>query len=181
MHCDSCIRNPPPWDKGRAVLMYQDRARDFVLSLKYGDRQDGFVPAATWMARSASPMLRAGQVVIPVPLHWKRMLKRRYNQANQLAKPLARLLGLDFEPLALRRHIATQMLDGKTREERFEALENAIEVTKHGARVLPGRPVLIVDDVMTSGATLSACARACLAAGASQVSVIALARVGNPP
>ncbi|WP_375259059.1 ComF family protein [Citreimonas sp.] len=177
--CDDCLSVPRPWEQGRAALVYRDTARRLVLALKHGDRHDIARPAAEWMARQTRPVVTEGMIAVPVPLHLRRMLKRRYNQSALLGQALAGHLGLDWCADALVRAQATPSLDGKSKEERFALLAGRIAVNPRRADRIAGRPVLIVDDVMTSGATLGAAAEACLAAGASRVCVTVLARVGK--
>ena len=178
-HCDDCLTIARPWAQGRAALLYKDAARRMVLALKHGDRQDIARPAARWMARTTRPILRDDMLVVPVPLHLWRHLSRRYNQSALLAEHLAHELALDWCPDALQRTEHTRPLDGKTRNERFEVLSGVITVPALRADLVAERPVLLVDDVMTSGATLAAAAEACLAAGATEVCVSVLARVAK--
>lgn len=176
-HCDECLQHPRPWAQGRAALVYQGRARKLVMALKHGDRHDVARPAARWMARVTRPVVVPNMLVLPVPLHLTRHIKRRYNQSALLARQVAAVLGLDFDPDALRRIRATPSLDGKGRDERYGILRDVI-AARAPARIA-GRPVLIVDDVMTSGATLSAATAACLDAGATRVCVSVLACVAR--
>lgn len=177
--CDECLVTPRPWQEGRAALLYRDNGRKLVLMLKHGDRHDIAGPAGQWMARQARPMLREGMIAVPIPLHLRRHLRRRYNQSALLAMSLAEALGIDWSPNALTRDRHTPALEGKGREERFATLDAAIRVAPEHRELIRGRPVLLVDDVMTSGATLSAATEACLAAGASEVCVSVLARVAK--
>lgn len=179
VHCDDCLTIARPWTQGRAAMLYKDNGRQIVLSLKHGDRLDLARPAARWLAKVAEPMLLPGTLVAPVPLHWRRLLMRRFNQSALLSKGLARLAGLDHCPDLLQRRHATPSQEGRSRDERFANLAGTLAVhSRHGGRV-KDRPVLLVDDVMTSGATLAAAAEACLAAGATRVSVVVLARVAK--
>jgi ComF family protein len=179
VHCDDCLTIARPWVQGRAAMLYRDNARNLVLALKHGDRLDLARPAADWMARAARPMIRPGMMVVPIPLHWWRLFRRRYNQAAMLSAGLARQTGLDHCPDLLIRARSTGTQDGRSRDGRFANLQGALRVHPgHAARIV-GRHVLLVDDVMTSGATFSAAAEACLAAGATQVSICALARVAK--
>lgn len=178
-HCDDCLHIARPWAQGRAALVYRDRGRRMVLGLKHGDRHDIARPAAKWMARVSRGLLRKNMLAVPVPLHVKRHLRRRFNQAALLTQALAAELGCDWCPDALERAHATQPLEGKSREDRFAALHGQIGVPDRRAPLIQGRPVLIVDDVMTSGATLAAASEACLAAGATEVCVCVLARAAK--
>ncbi len=177
--CDDCLVIARPWTQGRAALLYKDNGRNLVLALKHGDRLDLARPAANWMFRAAKPMLKPGMLVAPVPLHWLRLLKRRYNQAALLSGALARLAHLEHCPdlLIRRRHTGTQ--DGRDRDGRFTNLVDAIGVHPRRAARIEGRQVLLIDDVMTAGATLAASAEACIAAGAAGISVLVLARVAK--
>ena len=177
--CDDCLRVARPWSHGRAVMLYKDNARKLVLALKHGDRLDMVRPGAEWMLKSAAPILHADMLVAPVPLHWLRLFKRRYNQSALLSKALCQLSGLQHCPDLLKRTRQTGSQEGKGRDARFANMQGAIAVHRRHAALVKGRNVLLVDDVMTSGATLAAAAEACLAAGADQVSVLVLARVAK--
>ncbi len=150
-----------------------------ILALKHGDRPELARPAARWMELAGQDLLRPGLLVAPVPLHWTRLLKRRYNQSALLAQHLARSTGLGCCPDLLVRNRRTPVLDGKTADQRADVLANAI--APHPRRVgrMKHRDILLVDDVMTSGATLAACTRVCQAAGANHIFVLALARVAK--
>lgn len=178
VQCDDCMTIARPWHRGAAAMLYRGKGRDIVLRLKHGDRTDLARPAAHWMIRVAPP-LDADTVVVPVPLHWLRRVKRRYNQSALLAKVVAETLGVTYLPDPLLRQRMTDTLDGKSRDSRFAALDGAIIPHPKRGTQLTGRSVLLVDDVMTSGATLAACAEACVTAGARQVDVLVLARVSK--
>jgi len=177
--CDDCMAIARPWERGRAALLYKGRARAMVLAFKHGDRTDLARPMARWMLRASEPVLSAGMIVVPAPIHRLRLLRRRYNQAGLLARELAGIAGLQCAPDLLLRLRHTRTLEGLTRRERFAELTDAIGVRSDKARLIAGLPVLLVDDVMTSGATLAAAADALLAAGAGRVCVSVLARVGK--
>ncbi len=160
-------------------MLYRDTGRKLVLALKHGDRQEIARPAGLWLASAVKELLRETTLIAPVPLHWQRMIKRRYNQSALLAKVLAARVDRPMCPDLLQRIKRTRSLDGLGRGEREETLENAIRVHPRRRLRLSGRPILLVDDVMTSGATLAACTRACQDAGSGPVSVVTLARVAK--
>ncbi len=179
--CDDCLTIARPWSRGRAAMTYGETARQVALALKYGDRLDLARPAAGWMHRAARPILVPGMLVAPVPLHWLRFFRRRYNQAALLAERIAKAEGLEYCPDLLVRTRSTGSQEGRDRDDRFANVEAALRPhPRRGARA-KGRHVLLVDDVMTSGATLAAGADACLAAGATEVSVLVMARVAKAP
>jgi predicted amidophosphoribosyltransferase len=179
LDCDDCMRTPRPWRRGRAALLYSGRARRIVLGLKHGDRTDTVRPAARWLARAGRDLIVPDTIIAPVPLHWTRLVKRRYNQSALLARALAREVGAAFCPDLLVRTRRTRPLDGHKYRARFDALDNAIAPHPRRRRLMAGRPVLIVDDVMTSGATLAAATDAAFAGGAADVCVLVLARVAR--
>lgn len=172
--CDDCLAMPRPWSRGRAAIGYDGAGRRLVLKLKHGDRPDLARTAVRWMIRSGQDCLD-GTTLVPVPIHWSRRIARRYNQAAELARAVAQETGLPWRPLALSRTRATPGQDHRRVGDRFANLEGAIIPAAEND--LCGRRVCLVDDVMTSGATLSACAAACHQAGAADVSVLVLARV----
>lgn len=178
-HCDECLSVARPWSRGRSALVYRENGRKLVLALKHGDRHDVVRPAALWMARVAQPLLTCNTLIAPVPLHWLRMLKRRFNQSALLAQALARETTLPVCPDLLIRPKHTRSLKGMGPEERHAMLDGAIRVHPKRRAELIGRTVLLVDDVMTSGATLSAGAQACFSAGAQDVCILTLARTAK--
>lgn len=179
VQCDDCLRVARPWARGRAAVLYKDNGRSLVLSLKHGDRLDIARPASEWMARAAAPIIVPGMIVAPVPLHWWRMLTRRYNQAALLARGVARLAGLEHCPDLLIRPRSTGTQNGLDHAGRHENMQAALRVHPRRRHRLQGRHVLVVDDVMTSGATFAAAAEALLAGGAAHVSVLSFARVAK--
>jgi predicted amidophosphoribosyltransferase len=181
VHCDDCLTLARPWRQGRAAMLYQGKARRLVLALKHGDRLDLAAPAARWLEGAAQPLIAPGRLVVPVPGHWRRTLRRRYNQAAVLATALARRTGLPLEVQALTRARPTEIQDGKSRAARFANLDGAIVPHPRHGTALDGASVLLVDDVMTSGATFAAAAEAAVRGGAAAVRTLALARVVKDP
>lgn len=167
---------PRPWGRAVAAITYTDLGRRLVLTLKHGDRPDLAMTLGRWLADAAQPVIRPGMLVVPVPLHPRRLLRRRYNQAGLLAAEVARRhrLRLCSGVLIRRRH--TPMQDHRSYAERFDNQRAAFGLHPRRRDQLEGQPVLLVDDVMASGATLMAAAEALLAAGVASVDVAVLAR-----
>ena len=174
--CDDCMTIARPWNRGRAALRYSGNGRKLSLRLKHGDRADLAVPVAKWMALSATPLITSKTVLVPVPLHWTRLVSRRYNQAAELARALASLTDTPVIPDALVRPRRTPQMRRQSREDRFSALAGSMTAHPKRAVQLRDRHVLLIDDVMTTGATFAAATEACLTAGADHVNVLALAR-----
>lgn len=160
-------------------MLYAGTGRQLILSLKHGDRTDIVQPAAKWLARVAAPLLTADTLVAPVPLHRIRLLKRRYNQAALLAQALAQEVGAAFCPDLLLRTRGLGSLEGLGALERQEKLKGAIKANSRHHAVLANAHVLLIDDVLTSGATLKAATEACIAANVKDVCVLTLARVAK--
>ena len=177
LQCDDCMQIARPWDRGRAVFLYKDVGRQLVLALKHGDRLNLCWPAAGWMANRVRDVIDPEVLIVPVPLHWSRLVKRKYNQAALLAQDMGRHLGATVLVDGLVRTHRTPSLDGRSRDSRFETLSDVIEPQAQRGQLMAGRSVLLVDDVMTSGATLAACTEAAKAAGAKEVFTVTLARV----
>ena len=177
MQCDDCMVIARPWDQGRAVFAYSGVGRRLVLALKHGDRMYLAPALASWMAKKTEKMALADPIVVPVPLHWVRLARRRYNQSALVALEIAKQCKQDVCVDALVRPKATKSLDGHSRDARFAALSGAILPNPKRIGQIAGRSVLLVDDVMTSGATLAASTEALRAAGAIKVSIVTLARV----
>lgn len=175
--CDRCLNHPPPWDRGVAATVYGGAARRAVLAFKHGDRLDLARPLAGWMAAAGRDLLADCDLIAPVPLHWRRLLARRYNQSAELARLLGRRAGRPVVADLLRRTRRTVPQEHMDFTARRTNQAGAFAVTPKRLRLVDGRAVLLVDDVLTSGATLAACSDCLLAAGAARVDVLVLARV----
>lgn len=171
------MAKPRAFARARAACLYDDASRGAILQLKHADRTDLAPMFARWISRSAWQLLEEADAIAPVPLHPSRLLGRRYNQAAEIARPLSRLAGAPYLPDALVRVRATQTQGGKSGSGRRRNVAAAFAVPPGRRRQVEGRAILLIDDVMTTGATLEGCARALMAAGAARVDVAVVARV----
>ncbi len=175
--CPACHARRPAFDRGRAACVYDDASRDLILKLKHADRTDLAGLFAHWIGRAASDVLEGADGVVPVPLHRMRMLGRRYNQAAEIARRISANTGVAYYPDALVRRRATRSQGGKSASGRRRNVSGAIMAAASWRSRIEGRRLVVVDDVLTTGATLDACARALKAAGAAQVDIAVIARV----
>jgi ComF family protein len=179
--CASCLASPPSFDIARSAMRYDDASRAAVLALKRADRLEFAHLFALSLKRAGQPLLEQADIIVPVPLHRLRLWLRRYNQSAILAQQLHRLSGKPVDPFALVRTRPTpsqgNMPSAKARRRN---VQGAFAVPKGRAATVAGRAVLLVDDVLTTGATVEACARALRRAGVTKVLVLTVARVARP-
>ncbi len=175
--CAACIARPRAWSRARAALAYDDVSRRPILDLKRSGRRDGLAVMATWMALAGADLLAQADVIVPVPLHYLRLASRGYNQSGWLARALAARTGVPVRLAALERHRATPSQAGLSPRARRRNVRGAFRVRRSHMGAIRGKRVLLVDDVLTTGATLEASARALRAAGAQDVMALVLARV----
>ncbi len=165
----------------RAIMRYDEASKQPILALKHADRLDLVPGFAQWLSRSGRELIAQADVIVPVPLHPRRLWTRRYNQASELARVLAQMNRKPFAPLALLRARRTPSQgDMASARARRRNVRGAFVVPRGRAGAFQGKTVLLVDDVLTTGATVEACARALKRAGAAKVLVLALARVVRP-
>ena len=175
--CAACLARPRRFDRARAACVYDEASRDLVLKLKHADRPELGRLFAHWLSRAGADLLADADAIAPVPLHPARLFARRYNQAAEIARPLARLARVRYLPDALARVQPTQGQGGRSAIGRKQNVATAFVAPLARRRLIEGRRILLVDDVFTTGATAEACARALLQAGAGAVDVLAVARV----
>ncbi len=177
--CAACIASQPRYGRARAVLRYDDHSRGLVLRLKHADRLEGAGAFGLWMARAGADLLAPGSLIAPVPLWRWRLFRRRYNQSALLALGIGRAVGpgISVIPDLLVRRRSTGSQAGLGRAQRARNVQGAFAVGAEHADRVRGRAVVLVDDVLTTGATLEACARPLLRAGAARVDALVLARV----
>jgi ComF family protein len=171
------IANPPAYQRARAAVRYDDVARTLVHALKYQDRTDLAPTMGRWMARAGQELLADADILVPVPLHWRRGWSRRFNQSGALARVISRESGVKVASEVLRRVRATEQQIGLSRAQRASNVQGAFKVAAERNADIASRRVVLIDDVLTSGATTDACARALLRAKATRVDVLVFARV----
>jgi ComF family protein len=175
--CAACLAKPRAFDAARAACLYDETSRDPILKLKHADRLDLAPLLARWISRAARELIADADAIAPVPLHPSRLLSRKANQSAEIARPLCRLTGVPYLPDALIRRRATDSQGGKSGTGRRRNVAGAFEVPPRRAHRVAGKRILLIDDVMTTGATAEGCARALKAAGAVRVDVAVVARV----
>ncbi|WP_349312359.1 ComF family protein [Brevundimonas subvibrioides] len=175
--CAACLASPYRFTRCRAACVYDDASRGLILKYKHGDQQQFAGLFARWLGRAAAPLIEQADAVVPVPLHPTRLLARRSNQAAEIARPLARSARLDYLPDALQRTTRTASQGGRSARGRRLNVKSAFDLSETGARRIRGRRILLVDDVLTTGATAEACATALLDGGARAVDLTVIARV----
>ncbi len=178
--CGACLAHPPRYRRARAVFAYDDRARALVLPFKHGDRTDMARAYGRWMARAGAELMADAELIAPVPLHWRRLFSRRYNQSVLLARGVSCETKTPLAPDLLLRVRWTGSQAGLKARERRSNVRQAFEVHPRWVERIRGKGVVLVDDVLTTGATVEACARALQKAGAGHVDVLTLARVVRP-
>ncbi len=178
--CGNCIRSRPSFERAISVLQYDENSRDMILAFKHGDQTDQATSFASWMVRAGQDILQNNPCLIPVPLHRKRLLKRRYNQAALLAREIANQTNLECDLINLQRIRHTDSQGTKNLKARHRNVKGAFHLTSDGVRKLTGRHVVLIDDVYTTGATLEECAKTLLPEGIQSVSALTLGRVNRP-
>ena len=174
------IADPPPYGRARAAVCFDETARVLVHALKYADRLDLAPIMGRWMANAGRELTADADLLVPVPLHWRRQWQRRFNQSALLAEVIAKASGRRVSFAALKRVKATAQQVGLARTERAANVQGAFAVRPDARIEVAGRRLVLVDDVLTSGATIEACTRALLRAGAARVDVLVFARVVAP-
>ncbi len=178
--CGGCLRRRPVFDIARAALRYDDASRRLILGFKYRDCTAGTRAFARWLGRLASQQDLEEALIMPVPLHPRRLWLRRYNQSALIAAAMGRETGIAVNLLDLVRHRDTPSQGGLNARQRFRNVRAAFSLRKRPGEIVAGRHILLIDDVMTTGATAEACARVLKRAAAASVNLLALARVVRP-
>lgn len=178
--CGGCLRSPPVFDRCRAAFRYDDNSRKIILDLKHGDRTFLAPALARLLYQAGRQLADEADIIVPVPLHRWRLLRRRFNQSALLATELGKLAGKAVLSDAILRHRATHSQGGLSRKARQRNVRGAFRLRPGMRERIAGRRILLVDDVLTTGATTGATARCLLRGGAAAVDVLTLARVVRP-
>ena len=178
--CATCTAAPPPWARARAAMLYDTASRALILPFKHADQIEIARTLAMHMHRAGAALLAGADLLVPVPLHRWRLLRRRYNQSALLAQDLSRRTGIPVSLDMLVRLKPTRFLSQMPGSARARALSGAIAVRPVRLPLVTGRRIVLIDDVLTSGATAGACTRALLDAGAANVDVLVASRVADP-
>ncbi len=180
MLCGPCLAEPKLFGRARSCLVYDDNSRPLILAFKHGDQTHLTVTFSGWLHQAAEPLLDDVDMIVPVPLHRMRLLKRRYNQAGLLGHALSQKCGKPCMPDVLLRIRNTESQGHLSRNKRQENINRAFLPNPAYSVKLKGQKILLVDDVYTTGATLNECVKVLLEAGAQRVDVLTLARVVRP-
>ncbi|MGL6187693.1 MAG: ComF family protein [Holosporales bacterium] len=178
--CLSCLSDPPPFERVFSVFIYDEASRGLLMRLKHGLELSLTPLFSQWLFEKGSPLWKQTDLLIPVPLHWTRLIKRRFNQAAILAQSLEHKTGLLYNPFLLKRSGKTVSQGNLNLNQRIENVKGAFEISHRHHPLLQGARVTLIDDVYTTGATLKACAHTLLKGGAASVSALTLARVFRP-
>lgn len=175
--CGACAGRTPIFDKCRAAFTYNDHSRPYILAFKHGGRTMHLDRFARQLQRAGHPFWKDADMIVPVPLHRSRLIKRRFNQAALLARALSQHVSIPFEPEILFRHKATISQGGQSQKGRFRNVKGAFTVPETAQLAIKDKVIVLIDDVMTTGATLESCAKALKRAGAQKVYALTLSRV----
>lgn len=174
--CPGCMQNEPSFSKSRSVFLYDEASRGMITSFKYNDIIENRAAYARWMARVGADMLNEADLIIPVPLHFSKLVLRKYNQAALLAHELAKIVHKQVLVSAITRKKYTKPQAGFSRKARFKNISGAFKVNPKYISILKDKKILLIDDVMTTGATAEECTKTLLKEKVARVEVLTLAK-----
>jgi ComF family protein len=174
--CGACLHKSPDYTRARSAFRYDEHSRRLITRFKYSDQTQLAKIYGTWLTKAGEELLKQSDAIIPVPLHYFRFLKRRFNQSALLAHTLAKKSGVKCLPNALIRIRKTTPQTGLSSKQREKNVKGAFAINKRYLKQIKGKNILLVDDVMTTGSTINQCTKTLLKSGATQVNVLTLAR-----
>ncbi|GHT95234.1 amidophosphoribosyltransferase [Alphaproteobacteria bacterium] len=175
--CANCAQKKPFFDRGISVFEYNDLSNGMILRFKHMDSIHLCPQFATWMYRAGEEHIKEAELIVPVPIHLRKRLKRKYNQSELLSMEISRLSGIKYEPRILRKSKHTLQQEGLKRERREQNVIGSFDVDPQYANLLENKKVVLIDDVFTTGATANECSKVLKQHGASSVTVVTLAKV----
>ncbi|MDR0631747.1 MAG: ComF family protein [Holosporaceae bacterium] len=175
--CPNCLRKKPHFDRAVSVFEYDSFSKIMILKFKHGDKTHICRQLSTWMYRVAQDAIKNADVIIPVPIHFLKRLKRKYNQSELLARELGKLSGIPYEPRILQKEKPTPQQEGLSRNMRLKNINGSFGVDSRYFSTLFKKTVVLVDDVLTTGATINECSKILKKHGAEKVIVLTIARV----
>ena len=175
--CGTCLKKPPYFRQAEAVFKYNDTSKKLILAFKYGDHTELANLFIKWMDQNSSALIQKNDILMPVPLHWRRLLKRKYNQSALLAQKLAKKYNKRYDPLTLKRTQSTPSQGHLSPKERLKNVKNAFKIKN--TKKVKDKSILLIDDVFTTGATVNECAKILLKAGAKSVDILTLIKVAK--
>ncbi len=179
LQCGSCVASPKPYKRARSALVYDDASRDLILAFKHGDQTHLTLTFVPWLKVAGRVFLEDCDMIVPVPLHWRRLLKRRYNQSALIAQKLAKETNLHYAPDILKRTRHTPVQGHLSAKDRYKNVSRAFAVDQKNPQHVTDKKIVLIDDVYTTGATVGECADILYAAGAARVDVLTVARVSK--
>ncbi len=178
--CSACLSRPPRFDRARAALAYDDASSSLILAFKHVGRLEATPLFVRWLESAGGALIADADLIAPTPLHWRRLLWRRFNQAAEMARALARRQGIAYAPDLLLRPKARPSQSGLSAGQRRRNVAGAFQINPRRQAMLAGKRVLLIDDVLTTGATAERAAATLKQAGAAAVDVLTVARVERP-
>lgn len=179
LRCGSCTASPKIFNQARAAIVYDDASRNLILAFKHGDQTHLSLTFIPWLKTVGAECLAECDFIVPVPLHWRRLIKRRYNQSALIAQLLAKETGLSYQPEILKRIRHTPVQGHLSAKDRYKNVRHAFIANKKFTDKIQDKNIVLIDDVYTTGATVEECADVLYAVGAARVDVLTVARVSK--
>ncbi len=177
--CANCLTYPPLFEKAKAPLLYDDASRFLILGFKHGDQTQAVRAFLPWLKKAGESLFPETDIVVPVPLHRWRLLRRRYNQSALISSALAKMMDLPHDAESLIRQKHTPVQGHLSKKERAKNVKGVFAIRSGAQNIFAGKNVLLIDDVLTTGSTVNECSKTLLKAGAKKIFVLTVARVAG--